>query len=72
MDRRGSRDAAARGTWLLALGLVLFAGICVGSRAGTRWLWATIEQQVETLAVLRLDIEEAGQTFMFSSKRGFI
>ena len=48
--------------WLLALGLMLSAGICVGSWAGTRWLWTTIEQQIETLAVLRVDIAEARQT----------
>ena len=45
--------------WLLAFGLMLSAGICVGSWAGTRWLWTTIEQQVETPAVLRVDIEQA-------------
>ena len=48
--------------WLLAFGLMLSAGICVGSWAGTRWLWTTIEQQIETLAVLRVDIEQARQT----------
>lgn len=26
------------------------------------WLWITIEQQFEALAVLRVDIEEAGTT----------
>ena len=48
--------------WLLAFGLMLSAGICVGSWAGTRWLWTTIEQQIETLAVLRVDIAQARQT----------
>ncbi len=48
--------------WLLAFGLMLSAGICGGSWAGTRWLWTTIEQQIETLAVLRVDIAEARQT----------
>ena len=32
------------------------------SRPGTRWLWTTIEQQIEALAVLRVDIEEARTT----------
>ena len=41
---------------------MLSAGICVGSWAGTRWLWTTIEQQIETLTVLRVDIAEARQT----------
>ena len=37
-------------------------GICGGSRAGTVWLWTTIEQQIEALSVLRVDIEEARTT----------
>ena len=41
---------------------MLSAGICVGSWAGTRWHWTTIEQQIETLAVLRVDIAQARQT----------
>lgn len=45
--------------WPLLFGLMLSAGICGGSWAGTRWLWTTIEQQIETLTVLRVDIEEA-------------
>ena len=50
--------------WLLPLivGLSLSLGISVGSWAGTRWLWTTIEQQIEALAVLRVDIEEARAT----------
>ena len=36
--------------------------ICGGSWAGTHWLWTTIEQQIETLTVLRVDIEEARAT----------
>ncbi len=48
--------------WPLMFGLMLSAGICGGSWAGTRWLWTTIEQQIETLTVLRVDIEEARQT----------
>ncbi len=48
--------------WPLMFGLMLSAGICGGSWAGTRWLWTTIEQQIETLTVLRVDIEEACQT----------
>ncbi|MCY3843549.1 MAG: hypothetical protein OXH69_08395 [Acidobacteria bacterium] len=50
--------------WPLMFGLMLSAGICGGSWAGTRWLWTTIEQQVETLTVLRVDIEEARQTLV--------
>ena len=41
---------------------MLSVGICGGSWAGTRWLWTTIEQQIEALAVLRVDIEEARTT----------
>ena len=48
--------------WPLMFGLMLSAGICGGSWAGTRWLWTTIELQVETLTVLRVDIAEARQT----------
>ena len=48
--------------WPLMFGLMLSAGICGGSWAGTRWLWTTIEQQIETLTVLRVDIEEARTT----------
>ena len=48
--------------WPLMVGLMLSVGICVGSWAGTRWLWTTLEQQIETLAVLRVDIEQARQT----------
>ncbi len=48
--------------WLLAFGLMLSVGICGGSWAGTQWLWMTIEQQIEALAVLRVDIEQARQT----------
>ena len=45
--------------WPLMFGLMLSAGTCGGSWAGTRWLWTTIEQQIETLTVLRVDIAEA-------------
>jgi hypothetical protein len=48
--------------WPLMFGLMLSAGICGGSWAGTRWLWTTIEQQIEALTVLRVDIEEARVT----------
>ena len=53
-----------RRAWILPLvvGLSLSLGICGGSWAGTHWLWMTIEQQIETLAVLRVDIEEARRT----------
>ena len=48
--------------WPLLFGLMLSAGICGGSWAGTRWLWTTIEREIETLAVLRLDIDQARRT----------
>ena len=48
--------------WPLMFGLMLSAGICGGSWAGTRWLWTTIERRIETLAVLRVDIDQARQT----------
>ena len=50
--------------WLrpLVIGLSFSLGICGGSWAGTHWLWTTIEQQIETLTVLRVDIEEARAT----------
>ena len=57
-------SALLRRAWLrpLVVGLSLSLGMCVGSWAGTRWLWTTLEQQVEALAVLRVDIEEARAT----------
>ena len=60
----GRLSALLRRAWLLPLvvGLSLSLGIVGGSWAGTRWLWTTIEQQIETLAVLRVDIEEARAT----------
>ena len=50
--------------WLrpLVIGLIFSLGIIGGSWAGTRWLWTTIERQIEALAVLRVDIEEARAT----------
>ena len=48
--------------WPLMFGLMLSVGICGGSWAGTRWLWTTIERRIETLAVLRVDIDQARQT----------
>ena len=48
--------------WPLVFGLMLSAAICDGNWAGTHWLWTTIEQQIETLTVLRVDIEEARAT----------
>ena len=48
--------------WPLMFGLMLSVGICGGGWAGTRWLWTTIEQRIETLAILRVDIEQARQT----------
>ena len=60
----GRLSALLRRAWLLPLvvGLSLSLGIVAGSWAGTRWLWTTIEQQIETLAVLRVDIKEARAT----------
>ena len=60
----GRLSALLRRAWLrpLVVGLSLSLGIVGGSWAGTRWLWSTIEQQVEVLTVLRVDIEEARAT----------
>ena len=60
----GRLSAMLRRAWLrpLVVGLSLSLGMCVGSWAGTRWLWTTLEQQVEALAVLRVDIKEARAT----------
>ena len=57
-------SALLRRAWLrpLVVGLSLSLGIVGGSWAGTRWLWMTIEQQIEALAVLHVDIEEARAT----------
>ena len=56
----GRLSALLRRAWLrpLVVGLSLSLGICGGSWAGTHWLWTTIEQQIEALAVLRVDIKE--------------
>ena len=50
--------------WLLPLivGLSLSLGISGGSWAAMRSLWTTIEQQMETSAVLDMDIKEARAT----------
>ena len=50
--------------WLLPLivGLSLSLGISSGSWAAMRSLWTTIEQQMETAAVLDVDIKEARAT----------
>ena len=60
----GRLSALLRRAWLrpLVVGLSLSLGTVGGSWAGTRWLWMTIEQQIEALAVLRVDIEEARAT----------
>ena len=60
----GRLSALLLRAWLrpLVVGLSLSLGICVGSWAGTRWLWTTIEQQIEALAVLRVDIKEVRAT----------
>ena len=59
--RRAPPPEPPRGSGLVA-GLSLSLGICGGSWAGTHRLWTTIEQQIEALAVLRVDIEEARAT----------
>ena len=50
--------------WLrpLVVGLIFSLGLVGGSWAGMHGLWTIIQQQIETLAVLRVDIEEARQT----------
>ena len=50
--------------WLLpaAAGLSLFLIICVGSWATMRWLSMRIESQLQTLATLSVDIEQARET----------
>ena len=50
--------------WLLLLivGLSLSLGISGGSWVAMRSLWTTIEQQMETSAVLDVDIKEARAT----------
>ena len=60
----GRLSSLLRRAWLrpLVVGLSLSLGIVGGSWAGTRWLWTTIEQQIEALAVLRVDIKEARAT----------
>ena len=60
----GRLSVLLRRAWLrpLVVGLSLSLGIAGGSWAGTRWLWSTIEQQIEVLTVLRVDIEEARAT----------
>ena len=60
----GRLSALLRRAWILPLvvGLSLSLGICGGSWAETHWLWTTIEQQIEALAVLRVDIEQARTT----------
>ena len=46
----------------LMVGLSLSLGICAGSWAAMHWLWTTIEQRLQTLAVLNVDIEQARET----------
>ena len=66
----GRSSVLLRRAWLrpLVVGLSLSLGIVGGSWAGTRWLWSTIEQQIEVLTVLRVDIEEAGTTLARTEK----
>ena len=60
----GRLSGLLRRAWLrpLVVGLSLSLGIVGGSWAGTRWLWTTIEQQIEALTVLGVDIKEARAT----------
>ena len=50
--------------WLrsLVVGLSLFVGISGGSWALMRWLSASVQTRIETLATLRVQIEEAHET----------
>ena len=48
--------------WLPVAGLILSVGLVGGSWAGMHGLWPRIQQQIETLTVLRVDIEEARAT----------
>ena len=50
--------------WLLpaAAGLSLFLVICVGSWGTMRWLSMRIESQLQALAILSVDIEQASRT----------
>ena len=50
--------------WLLpaAAGLSLFLVICGGGWGTMRWLSASIEDRVQTLAILDVDIEQARET----------
>ena len=44
------------------MGLSLFLGISVGCWATIHWLSTTIDHRLETLAVLDVEIEAAGET----------
>ena len=57
--------------WLVPLivGLSLSLGISRGSWAAMRSLWTTIEQQMETSAVLDVDIKEARATSRRPARR---
>ncbi|MCY4600658.1 MAG: hypothetical protein OXF27_12160 [Acidobacteria bacterium] len=50
--------------WLLpaAAGLSLFLIICAGSWGTMRWLSTRIESQLQALAILRVDIDQAHET----------
>ena len=53
-------NAALWGAWLrsVVVGVCLFLGICVGSWGLTRWLSNSIENLIETKAVLQMEIKE--------------
>ena len=48
--------------WLLAAALSLSLGISAGSWATMRWLSASIEDRLQTRAILDVDIEQARET----------
>ena len=58
-----TRDLLTR-AWLLpaAAGLSLFLVICGGGWGTMRWLSMRIESQLQTLAILSVDIEQASET----------
>ena len=57
-------NAALWGAWLrsVVVGVCLFLGICVGSWGLTRWLSNSIENLIETKAVLQMEIKEQRRT----------
>ena len=60
----GRTRALLMRVWLLptAAGLSLFLVVCAGSWGTMRWLSMRIETQLQALAILNLDIEQARRT----------